>query len=598
MQAGQGESEHDVTPDFTTGERHLRQRLRRLVRTSELGIVALAALVGVVAGLVVIAMNATLQLLHELLFRIPTAGHLSITEGLAPWLVLLAPALGGLAFGLCVRAFLRTRASPPVDPIEANALQGGRMSLGDSLIVALQTLFSSGVGASVGLEAGYTQAAAGFASWFGRVFHVRRADLRLLVGCGAGAAIGAAFDAPLMGAFYGFELVLGTYAIPAFVPMMTATFAAALTQQVLAPPHHPPLPELSAPGLSDLPSVLLLGFFCALVGIAVMRGATLVEAGFRRSALPAWLRPAVGGLIVGALALWNPAVLSAGHGAVYHFLAADTGLVMAALLLVAKVTASSVSIGAGFRGGLFFASLLMGVMAGRVYAAGMGLVLPDLVPAHAFYALIGMSALAVAVVGGPMTMTLLALEMTGNLQLTLAVLAAAGTASLATRRLFGFSFATWRFHLRGENIRGAHDIGWLRELTVATLMRREVPLIDIDTPLMEARHRYPPGATAYLVATEQGRYAGMIAPAALFETVDGEPPPTLRALLRLGDSSLGPTATLREALDLFERTEADALAVTLPDGTVAGVLSEAHAVKRYSDEMGRRLAEVTGEKFD
>ncbi len=589
--------ERDVTSDSTSGEDGMPRGLRRLVRASELGVVALAALVGVAAGLVVIAMNMALQGLHELLFRIPTASHLSTTAGVPAVLLLLVPTLGGLAFGLCVRAFLRTRASPPVDPIEANALHGGRMSPGDSLIVALQTLFSSGVGASVGLEAGYTQAAAGLASWFGRVFHVRRGDLRLLVGCGAGAAIGAAFDAPLMGAFYGFELVLGTYAIPAFVPMMTATFAASLTQQLLAPPHHTPLPALNAPQLSDLPSVLLLGFFCALVGIAVMRGATLVEAGFRRSALPAWLRPAVGGLLVGALALWNPAVLSAGHGAVYHFLAADTGPTLAALLLVAKVTASSVSIGAGFRGGLFFASLLMGVMAGRVFAGGMSLILPDLVTAHAFYALIGMSALAVAVVGGPMTMTLLALEMTGNLQLTLSVLAAAGTASLATRLLFGFSFATWRFHLRGENIRGAHDVGWLRELTVATLMRREVPLIDVDTPLREARRRYPPGATAALVATANGRYAGMIAPAALFEPVEDDAPARLRPLLRHTDTTLGPTTTLREALGLFERSEADALAVTLPDGTVAGVLSEAQAVKRYSDEMRRRLSEVTGEKI-
>lgn len=343
--------------------------------------------------------------------------------------------------------------------------------------------------------------------------------------------------------------------------------------------------------------MLLLGFFCALVGIAVMRGATLVEAGFRRSALPAWLRPAVGGLLVGALALWNPAVLSAGHGAVYHFLATDTGLTLAALLLVAKVTASSVSIGAGFRGGLFFASLLMGVMAGRVFAGGMSLILPDLVTAHAFYALIGMSALAVAVVGGPMTMTLLALEMTGNLQLTLSVLAAAGTASLATRLLFGFSFATWRFHLRGENIRGAHDVGWLRDLTVAGLMRRDVPLIEVDTPLPEARRRYPPGATAALVATESGRYAGMIPPAALFEPVEGDTPANLRPLLRHADTTLRPAATLREALDLFARSEADALAVTLPDGTVAGMLTEAQAVKRYSDEMRRRLSEVTGEKI-
>ena len=490
-----------MTTDPAPGPEAVPQGLRQLVRTSELGIVALAGIVGVLAGLVVVAMNATLQALHELVFRIPADAHLSITHGIAPALLLLGPVLGGLAFGLAAWRVLRTLANPPVDPIEANALHGGRMSLRDSLTVAAQTLFSSGVGASVGLEAGYTQAAAGLASWIGQKFHVRRADLRLLVGCGAGAAIGAAFNAPLMGAFYGFELVLGTYAIPAFVPMMTATFTAALTQQALAPRTLPDLPALHAPGLVDLPAVLLLGVVCALVGIAVMRGATLVEAGFRRSGLPPFLRPAIGGLIVGGMALWNPAVLSAGHGAVYHYLAADGTLLVASLLLVAKVTASSVSIGSGFRGGLFFASLLMGVMTGRVYAAGLELVLPGLVPAPFFYALIGMSALAVAVVGGPMTMTLLALEMTGDLELTLAVLAAAGTASLVTRRLFGFSFATWRFHLRGENIRGAHDIGWLREITVDTLMRHEVPQLDIETPVAEARRLYPPGSSTYLVAT-------------------------------------------------------------------------------------------------
>ncbi|GLK69980.1 hypothetical protein GCM10017643_00950 [Ancylobacter dichloromethanicus] len=284
-----------MNTDSPAGEERLTRGLRRLVRASELGIAALAAVVGVIAGLVVVAMNLAWQGLHELIFRIPTGTHLSVSTGLSPALVLLGPVLGGLAFGLCVRAFLRTGANPPVDPIEANALHGGRMSLRDSVVVALQTLFSSGVGASVGLEAGYTQAAAGLASRIGRMFHVRRADLRLLVGCGAGAAIGAAFNAPLMGAFYGFELVLGTYAIPAFVPMMTATFTAALTQQMLAPQHHLALPAIDAPGLVDVPAVLLLGLLCALVGIAVMRGATLVEAGFRRSHLPVWLRPAAGG---------------------------------------------------------------------------------------------------------------------------------------------------------------------------------------------------------------------------------------------------------------------------------------------------------------
>ncbi len=163
-----------MTSDPTSGSETIPQRLRRLMRTSELSVVALAAVVGVLAGLVVIAMNAGWQLLHELIFRIPSGGHLSITTGIPPALVLLGPTLGGLLFGLASWWLLRGSASP-VDPIEANALHGGRMSLKDSLVVAVQTLFSSGVGASVGMEAGYTQAGGGLASFLGRVFRVRRA---------------------------------------------------------------------------------------------------------------------------------------------------------------------------------------------------------------------------------------------------------------------------------------------------------------------------------------------------------------------------------------------------------------------------------------
>ena len=121
--------------------------------------------------------------------------------------------------GLAVARYHPRRA---VDPIEANALYGGRMSLNDSLIVVLQTIISNGVGASVGLEAGYTQIGSAIASRFGRMFRVRRNDLRLLVGCGAAAAIAGAFNAPLTGAFYAFELVIGTYSLGTFAPVAVA----------------------------------------------------------------------------------------------------------------------------------------------------------------------------------------------------------------------------------------------------------------------------------------------------------------------------------------------------------------------------------------
>ncbi|MBS7539833.1 chloride channel protein [Ancylobacter lacus] len=570
---------------------------RRLVRGGEVGLVLLAAVAGVIAGVAAAAMSTAMQLLHEWIFQIAPAARLSAQESITPAMALAGPILGGLLFGVVSWLIFRHRAQP-VDPVEANALQGGRMSVADSLIVAAQTVASSGVGASVGLEAGYTQAAGGIASWLGSRFHLRRADLRLMVGCGAGAAIGAAFDAPLAGAFYGFELVLGSYTIAAFAPMMAACFAASLTKAALVGVEagHAGLPAVTFTA-HDLPLLLLLGLLCALAGIAVMRGVTLVEAAFRHSHIPAFLRPAIGGGLVGALALLSPAVFSAGHGAVHRFLVADLPLGTIALILLGKALASSVSIGAGFRGGLFFASLLLGVLFGRLYGGAMESVMPGLVVDPTLLALTGMAGFAVAVVGGPMTMTLLALEMTGQLDLTLAVLGTAGVASLATRRLFGFSFATWRFHLRGESIRGAHDIGWLREMTVERLMQREMPRLDPVTTVAAARRLYPVGSSAFIAAADaQGVYRGMVSIAALYaEGADAER--AVGDLLVQSDAVLLPAMTIREALSAFEAAEVEVLAVV--DGPLTrrlvGVLTETHAIRRYSDEISRRNRELTGE---
>ena len=230
------------------------------------------------------------------------------------WRALLVPSLGGIGVGLAGWLVARYHPRRAIDPIEANALYGGRMSLNDSLIVVGQTMLSNGVGASVGLEAGYTQVGAAIASRLGRSFRLRRSDLRLIVGCGAAAAIGGAFNAPLTGAFYAFELVIGTYSLANLAPVMAASLAAVAVGRLLDP--EPYTFEVQVPSLipaADYLPLVALGIVCALCGVALMRGVTLTEGLFRRSRMPVWLRPGIGGLAVGAMALLSPQVLSSGH---------------------------------------------------------------------------------------------------------------------------------------------------------------------------------------------------------------------------------------------------------------------------------------------
>ena len=573
------------------------QTLRALVRADELSLVVVAVGVGIAAGLMVVAMSQICQLAHEILYGLPSGQRLSAQISLPAWRALTVPCAGGLLVGLLGAALLRWFPRRTVDPIEANALYGGAMSIRDSAAVVMQTVLSNSAGASVGLEAGYTQIGAAVASRVGRGFRVRRADLRMLVGCGAAGAIAAAFNAPLAGAFYGFELVIGTYTLTSLAPVVASAISAVLIDRLLL--GDEPGFDVSLPtGMetADFLPLIVLGVVCALVGVAIMRGVTITESLFRRSRTPAWLRPAVGGLLVGALALVSPAALSAGHGALRSALTAAIPLQMIALLIVLKATASAISLGSGFRGGLFFASLFLGVLVGKCFAGLMLLVSPVPLFPEVVYALVGMSALAVAIVGGPLTMVFLSLETTGSLPLTVAVLAASVVSSLTVRRTFGYSFATWRFHLRGEAIRSAVDIGWVRNLTVGRMMRAAGRVMPETTTVVVFRREFPLGSTNRIIAVDDtGRYVGIVWISDAHAADDTVA--TIAELLHSTDRVLVPQMTIKEAVQMFERAEADALAVvdSRESLKVLGILTEQYALRRYSEELDRRRRDISGE---
>jgi CIC family chloride channel protein len=574
------------------------QRLRAFVRAHEASLIMLAALIGVLGGLVVAAMAAAVFKMHEMLFHIPVGEHLSSQDKLDPLRAVLVPVIGGLALGAAFLMLLRWRPAREVDPIEANALHGGRMSFRGSVIVALQTIWSSGVGASVGLEAGYTQLASGLGASIGRGFHLRRADQRIMVGCGAAAAIAGAFGAPLAGAFYAFELVIGGYTPASLTPVGVAAVIGYLVA-------HSFLPLSLGVGVGpfgvifghDLIIAALLGVFAALVGIGIMRGVAVCETALTRIGIGPPLRLAAGGLGVGLLALVTPQVMSSGHGALFYSGMVAMPLAMTTTVFVLKSLASIISLGSGFRGGLFFATLFLGALGGRLFAAGFGMAWPGLGLDPDIYAVIGMSALSASVIGGPLTMSFIALESTGNLWLTSAVLIAVIISTQITRELFGYSFATWRMHLRGETIRSAADVGWIRDLTVRSLMRPETVTVNARMPMQEFRASFPLGSKTHVIAVDaQGRYAGL-ALVADAHTPEACEIADIGSILHYRDAVLHPAMNIQQAIAAFDAAEAEALAVVEADGErrPVGVLTEAHAMRRYAEESERHRREIMGD---
>ncbi len=583
--------------DRIASKLEIPRRLRAMVRARESSLIALAALVGAIAGLVVAAMSTGVDVLHQLLFRLDPGERLSGLLRLDPVVALTVPLAGGAVFGIATELIARWRPEREIDPIEANALHGGRMSLLGSIIVAAQTVWSSGVGASVGLEAGYTQLGGGIASRLGMAFRLRRADLRILVGCGAAGGIAGAFGAPLAGAFYGFELIIGGYSPNSLAPVAAAALIGFLVAHALAPADIGVVaPERMAVGVHDLVIAATIGLLAAALGILLMRGVALCETLFVRLRVRPALRTTIGGLVVGLLAMVTPQVLSSGHGALRLSGVFTLSLWTVASILVLKIAASIVSLGSGFRGGLFFSSLLMGALGGDLLAIALTMAWPSGHFDPNAYALIGMSALSASVVGGPLTMTFIALETTGDLWLTTAVLIAVIISAQMTREVFGYSFATWRFHLRGETIRSAADIGWMRELTVGKMMRRDIRTAAAAGTIAAFRDAFPVGSTTYVIAVDDDkRYAGMVrvADAHAAEVSPGE---AVRDLLHSANDMLLPGMAIKDAVLAFDRAEAESLPVvdSYLDRRVVGLLTEAHALRRYSAELERRRQELIG----
>ncbi|MFS0771127.1 chloride channel protein [Sphingomonas sp. 1P08PE] len=569
--------------------------LCRRLRVSEAAFILVAVAIGAAAGLGSVLIGSIARTLQHLLFALPPTLRLSSLPSLGwPTLAVLPVGGGVLAlFSLATRA----RQRQLVDAVEANALHGGRMSMVDSLVIAGQTMLSNGFGASVGLEAAYAQIGGAVASLLGRALSLRRGDLRTLVGAGAGAAIAAAFGAPLTGTFYAFEIVIGAYTPAAIAPVTAAALTATFVSSLFgAQPYI--VSETAGRAIETHHYLIYAGLaaICALIGIVLMRSVALVEMVTRRLKLPGWSRPAIGGALLIPLAALSPQALSAGHGALHMDLMAGVSLGLIATIILTKSAAAIVSLGFGFRGGLFFASLFLGTLVGHLFAGGVALAIGHPVVDATNAAMVGMAALAVAVIGGPFTMAMLVLEATHDFALTGAVLAAALVASTIVRELFGYSFSTWRLHLRGETIKSARDIGWTRGLTAGRMMRRETHATHTDMTVAEFRRRVPLGATSRVVLVDRDdRYAGIVQTASAYaEGIDADA--CVATLAGDRDAALAPDQDIVAVMQRFDASGADELAVLDPQRHVLGLLSETHVRRRYAEELEKAQRELFGER--
>lgn len=434
--------------------------------------------VGLVVGLAVVGWREGIDAIQ--LLALGTDAEI-LTPDLARqpwWRIVVALVAGGLLVGVLNHlAMPGRRPSGIADVIKAAQADDGRMSVRGGVVGAALTALSIGCGASVGREGPAVHIGASLSAWAAQLLGMPARHARTLLGCGAAAAVAASFNAPIAGALFAHEVVVGHYGLRALAPVVMASASATVVSRW----WYGDFPAFAVPpsamhNFAELPAFALLGIGCG--GLAVLFMAAMIRAGQQagRLPLPAWARPALGGLIVAAVALVEPRVLGVGYEAMDVTLRGGLAWHAILLLLAAKFVATIASLGFGFHGGVFSPSLILGALFGGAVGSAMAALFPEVASGPAAYALVGAAAVTSAVLGAPISTALIVFELTADYRLAVAVMVAVVIANQVAR---GFANLPSYFHrqlaARGIDLDRESDHAFLSHLSVGDAMRPVPP---------------------------------------------------------------------------------------------------------------------------
>lgn len=430
-----------------------------------------------IAGLVVACVAIVFRELIGLFQWLWTGTHKeNLAETLAdlPWYaVFVGPVLGGLAVGYCLDRFLdNKRTSGVADVVEAKTLGDGKLGFRQALISGGVTALSLGSGASAGREGPVVHLGAAVSSGIARKLNLPSWGRRTLLGCGVAAAVSASFNAPIAGVLFAHEVILGHYAMRAFVPIVISSVVATIISRLyFGDVVAFTIPDYQITSFWEFPAFAILGLVCALV--AVLFQFALIGADFvsRNINIPLVLRPAIGGVFIGMIALVFPQVLGVGYEATDQALKSQLSLEILFGLLIAKTAATAITLASRFGGGIFSPSLYLGAMAGGAFGIIAAGVFPDMASSQGLYSILGMGGVAAAVLGAPISTTVMVFELTGGYALSIGLLLTVSISNGIAQAIHGHSYFHWQLEMRGLFVQDGPQRYLLRQRRVMDFMK-------------------------------------------------------------------------------------------------------------------------------
>ncbi|QKV17249.1 chloride channel protein [Oricola thermophila] len=455
----------------------IRPNVDTFLSTGQPKIWALSLIIGAGVGMAAILFREAIGLVQLLWLGTRTEEVLTAARNIAWYWIFLAPVAGGAVVGALLHLLNAKRTGGVADVIEARAMAGRPLDFRDGILSAIVTAVSLGAGASAGREGPVVHLGATLASVIGHRRKLPEWCVRTLLAAGVASAVSASFNAPIAGVLFAHEVILQHYAFRSFVPIVIASTAGTVLSRLWfdeATAFFVPAYQITS--YWEFPAFALLGVVSAIV--AVLFQFSLIAADYvaRNVQLPLFLRPVIGGMAVGAIAVFFPHVLGVGYQVTDQALWSQLPLHLLLVLIVAKSIATAITLASRFGGGVFSPSLYLGAMTGGAFGLIAGSVFPDMASSGGLYAILGMGAVAGAVIGAPISTTVMVFELTGGYTLSIALLLTVAIAYGINQAIHGHSYFHWQLEMRGLFIHeGPH-----RSLTRAKRVMDFMDLLEPD----------------------------------------------------------------------------------------------------------------------
>ncbi len=439
----------------------------------------IALVIGIAAGFMALGFRMAISSLQAYLYSTEDILFLHSHAEKLHWLwIFLTPVVGGLVVGVILHKFTDDgRVRSVADVIEGSAITDGRVEKKAGIASFFASLITLSSGGSTGREGPVVHMAGVISTWVSDRIHADGITGRDLLGCAVAAAVSASFNAPIAGALFALEVVLRHFAVHAFAPIVIASVAGTVINRLA----YGDVTEftLDTPGslqfYVELPAFLILGLICGLVSLLLMRSIFFAEdIGNHiqsRLSLPRWLRPGVSGAMLGLLAIWFPHIIGVGYETTIRALTGDLVLTTAILFAVIKTVAVAITMGGRMGGGVFSPALMIGALTGLAFGLIATGLLPDVSGTHTLYAFAGMGAVAAAVLGAPISTTLIVFELTGDWQIGLAVMVSVSMSTALASRLVDRSFFLTQLERRNVHLAAGPQAYLLAMLRAGAVMR-------------------------------------------------------------------------------------------------------------------------------